>query len=134
MLRKEHRWKVFDNRVLMRILGPKRDGIIGSWRKRHNEELHNMCSPPNVIRMIKSRRIRWSRHVAYMGAKRNGYRVLVVKPEGKRPPRRARRRWENNIEMYFRETGWGIMDWIDLAQEREQRRDLVNRALNLLVP
>jgi hypothetical protein len=82
LLREEHRWNVFENRVQRRILGPKRDEIIGSWRKRHNKELHNLCSPPNIIRLIKSRRIKWALHIAHMGAKGNGYRVLVVKPEG----------------------------------------------------
>jgi hypothetical protein len=84
--------------------------------------------------MIKSRRMRWAGHVAQMGEKRNAYRILVGKPEGKRQLRRSRRRWEDNIRMNLREIGWGGMDWIDLAQDRDQWRVLVNVALNLWVP
>jgi hypothetical protein len=85
--------------VLRRIFGPKRDGVTGGWRKLHNEELHNLHSSPSVIRIIKSRRLRWTGHVARMGEKRNVYRLLVGKPEGKRPLGRSRRRWINNIKM-----------------------------------
>jgi hypothetical protein len=81
---------VYNNRVLRRIFGPKRDGVTGGWRKQHNEELHNLYSSPSIIRIIKSRRIRWVGHVARMGEKRNVYRLLVGKPEGKRPPSRPR--------------------------------------------
>jgi hypothetical protein len=91
-----------------------RDEVTGSWRKLHNEELHNLYSSPSIIRMIKSRRMGWAWHVARMVEKRNAYRILVGKPEGKRP----RRRWVDNIKMYLRETGWDGTDWIDLAQDR----------------
>jgi hypothetical protein len=83
-LRKEHRPRVFENRTLRRIFGPKRDEVTGGWRKLHNEELHNLYSSPSIIRMLKSRRMRWAGHVARMGEKRNAYRKLVGKPEGKR--------------------------------------------------
>jgi hypothetical protein len=85
MLREEHRLRVFENRLLRRIFGPKRDVVIGGWRKLHNEGLYNFCSSPSIIRMIKSRRVRWAGHVARLGEKRNAYRILVGKPEGKRP-------------------------------------------------
>jgi hypothetical protein len=84
-LSEEHRLRVFENRVLRRIFGPKRDEMIGEWRRLHNEELRDLYSPPSIIRIIKSRRMRWVGHVARMGEKRNSYRLLVGKPEGKRP-------------------------------------------------
>jgi hypothetical protein len=84
-VREEHKLRVFENRVLRRIYGPKRDRVTGGWRKLHNEELHNLYSSPSIIRIIKSRRMRWAGHVARMGEKRNEYRLLVGKPEGKRP-------------------------------------------------
>jgi hypothetical protein len=95
---------VFENRVLRRILvfGPRRDEVTGDWRKLHNEELHNLNSSPNIIRMIKSRRMRWAGHVARMGKTRNAYRILVGKPEGKRPPERPRCKWVDNIKMDLR--------------------------------
>jgi hypothetical protein len=92
---------VFENRVLRRIFGPKRDGVTGGWRKLHNEELHTLYSLPCIIRIIKSRRMRWAGHVARMGEKRNVYRLLVGKPEGKRRLGRPRRRWMFNIKMTF---------------------------------
>jgi hypothetical protein len=100
-LREEHRLRVFENRVLRRIFGLKRDEVMGDWRKLHNEELHNLYSSPNIIRMIKSRRMRWAGHVERMGETRNAYRILVGKPEGKRPLGRPRRRWVDNIKMDF---------------------------------
>jgi hypothetical protein len=90
---------MFENRVLRRIFGPKRDGVIGSWRKLHNEVMHNLYSSPSIVRIIKSRRMRWVGHVARMGEKRNVYRLLVGKPEGKRPLGRPRHRWIDNIKM-----------------------------------
>jgi hypothetical protein len=108
--------------------------VIGGWRKLHDEELHNLYSSPSIIRMMKSRRMRWAGHVARMGEKRNAYRILVGKPEGNRPPGRPRCRWENNIRMDLREIGWGGMDWIDLAQDRDQWRAPVNMVMNLWVP
>jgi hypothetical protein len=86
-LREEHRLGVFENRVLRRIFGLKRDEVTEDWRKLHNEELHDLYSSPRILRMIKSRRLRWVGHVARMGEKRNAYRLLVGKPEGRRPTR-----------------------------------------------
>jgi hypothetical protein len=124
---------VFENRVL-RIFGPKRDEMIAGWRKLHNEELHNLYCSPSIIRIIKSRRMRLAGHVARMGEKRNAYRILVGTPERKRPIGRPRRRWEDNIRMDLREIGWGDMNWIDLAQDRDQWKALVNTVMNLRVP
>jgi hypothetical protein len=127
---------VFENRMLRKIFGPKSDEAVGGWRKLHNEELHNLnCSPSTcIIRMIKSGRMRWAGHVASMRAKRNACWILVGKTEGKRPLGRPRSKWEDNIIMDLRETGWGGMNWIDLAQDRDQRRALVNTVMNLRVP
>jgi hypothetical protein len=132
-LREEHRLRVFENRVLRRIFGPKRDEITGEWRKLHNEELHDLYSSPSIIRIIKSGRMRWVEHVARMGEKRNAYRVLVGKPEGKRSLGRPRRRWVDNTRMDLREVGWGDVDWIGLAQDRNRWRALVNAVMNFLV-
>jgi hypothetical protein len=98
---------VFENRVLRRIFGPKRDEVMGEWRKLHSGELHNLYSSTDIIRQIKSRRMRWAGHVARMGEGRNVYRVSVGKPEGKRPLGTPRRGWEGGIEMDLREIGWG---------------------------
>jgi hypothetical protein len=99
------------------------------------EELHNLYSSPNIItrRMIKSRRIKWEGNVARM-EKRNECRLLVVKPEGKTPIGRPRRKWEDNNKMDLREIGWDSMDWVDLAQDRDKWRAIVNRVMNLRVP
>jgi hypothetical protein len=97
----------------------------------HNEELHNLYSSPNIIRMIKSRRMRWAGHVARMGETRTASRILVGKPEGKRPLGRLRRRWVDNIKMDLGEIGWDGVDWIELAQDRDQWRALVNTVMNL---
>jgi hypothetical protein len=102
---KESRLRVFVNRVLRRIFGPKWDEVTGEWRKLHNEELSDLFFSSNIIRVIKSRRMRWAEHVARMGERRAVYRILVDKPEEKRPLGRARRRWENNIKMDFQEVG-----------------------------
>jgi hypothetical protein len=104
-LRDKHRLGVFENRVLRRIFGLQRDKVTGGWRKLH-EELHNLYSSPNIIRMIEPRRMRWAGHVARMGKKRNAYSILVGKPEGKRPLGRPRRRWVDNIKIDLREIGW----------------------------
>jgi hypothetical protein len=98
---------VFENRVLRRMFRPKRDEVTGEWRKLHSGELHNLYKSPDIIRQIKSRRMRWAEHVARMGEGRNVYRVLVRKPEGKRPLERRRHRWEDGIKMGIREIGWG---------------------------
>jgi transcription termination factor 2 len=99
----------------------------------HNE-LHNLYSSPNIIRMIKSRRMRWAGHVARMEETRNAYRILVRKPKGKRPLGRPKHRWVDDIKMDFREIGWDGMDWIELAQDRDQWRALVNTVMNLRIP
>jgi len=104
-LSEERRLGVFENRVLRRIFGPKRDKVTGEWRKLHNEELNDLCSSPSTVRVIKSRRMRWAGHVASMGEKRGVYRVLVGKSEGKRPLGRPRRRWEDIIKMHLPEEG-----------------------------
>jgi transcription termination factor 2 len=93
--------------------------------KLQNEELHNLYSSPNIIRMIKSRKMRWAGHVARMGETRNAYRILVGKPEGKRPLGRPRRRWVDNIIIDLREIGWDGVDWIDLAQDRDPIHSLL---------
>jgi hypothetical protein len=100
----------------------------------HNEELRDLYSSPNIIRMVKWRRMRWEGHVARMGEKRNAYRLFVGNPEGKRPLGRPRRRWVNNIRMDLGEVGWGDVDWIGLAQDRNRWRAHVNSVLNLRVP
>jgi hypothetical protein len=115
-LGEEHRLRVFENRVL-RIFGPKREED-GSWRKMHNDELHNLYSSLNIVRMIKWRRMRLVGHVARIGEGRGVYRVLVGSPEGKRPLGRPRRRWEDNIKMDVRETGIDGANWIQLVQDR----------------
>jgi hypothetical protein len=104
---------VFKNPIRISVFGPKRDEVIGVWRKLHNEALHNLYSSPSLIRMIKSRRIRWEGYIARMG--RNGGRVLVGKIEGNRPLGRPRRRWVNNIKMHLTEIGWGGMDCTHLT-------------------
>jgi hypothetical protein len=109
---------VFENSVLRRIFGPKRDEVTGGWRKLYTEELHNLYSSPSIIRTIKG----------------NAYRILVGKPEGKRPLGRQRRRWVVNIKMHLTEIGWDGMNWIDVAQDRDQWEALVNTVLNLRVP
>jgi hypothetical protein len=108
--------------------------VAGAWRKLHNEELHNLYSSPSIIGVIKSRRMRWAGHVARIEEKRNAYGMLVVKPEGKRPLERQRRRWVDNLKMNLREIGRGGMDWIDLAQVRDQWTALVKALMNLRVP
>jgi hypothetical protein len=99
---------VFENRVLRGIFGPKRDEVTGEWRKLHNEEMHNFYSSPDSIKQVKSRQMRWAGHVARMGEERKVYKVLVGKPEGKRPLGRPRRRWEDGIRMDLREIGLGV--------------------------
>ena len=133
-LREEMKLKVFENMVLRRIFGPRRDEVKGEWRKLHNEELNDFYSSPNIVRVIKSRRIRWAGHVARMGEERLVYRVLVGKPEGRRPLGRPRLRWVDNIRMDLQEVGCGYMDWIGLAQDGDRRRTLVSAVMNLRVP
>jgi hypothetical protein len=123
---------VFENRVLRRIFGPKRDEVTGGWRELHNEELHNVYSSPSIIRLIKGDEMGGS--YSKNGEKRKGYRILVGNPEGKRPLGRKRRRWVDIIKMNLREIGWVGMDWIDPAEDRDQWRPLVNTVMNLRVP
>jgi hypothetical protein len=111
---------VFENRVLRRIFGLKRDEVTGEWRKLQNKELRDLYSSPSIIRIMKYRRMRWAGHVARMGEKRNTYGLLVGKPEGKRPLGRPRHRWLDNIRMDLGEVGWGNVDWIGLAQDRNR--------------
>jgi hypothetical protein len=124
--------RVFENRLLRRIFGPEREED-GSWRKLH-DELHSLYSSPNIVRVIKSRRLRWAGHVARMDEGRGVYRVLVRRPEGKRPLGRPRRRWEDNIKMDLREIGIDRTNWIRLAQDRVQWWAFVNTVMNLRVP
>jgi hypothetical protein len=125
---------MFENRVLRKIFGRKRDEVTGEWRKLQNEELRDLYSSRSIIRIIKPRNMRWAGHVARMGVKRNTYRLLMGNAEVKRPLRRPRHRWEDNIRMDLREVGWGDVDWIGLAQDRNRWRALVNSLLNLWVP
>jgi hypothetical protein len=130
---------MFENRMLRRIFGAKRDGVMRKWKKLLNEELNlvnysrltqrdgntpheelnDLHSSPNIIRVMKSKRTRWVGYVALMGEKRSVYRVLVRKPNGKSPIVRPWRRWDDNITMYLLEVGSGVMDWIELAQDRD---------------
>ena len=114
---------MFENKVLRKIFGAKKD----EWRKLHNAELHALYSSPNIIRSLKSRRLRWAGHVALMEQSRNAHRVLVGKPEGKRPLGKPRHRWEDNIKMDLREV-------VDLAEDRDQWRAYVRAVMNLRVP
>jgi hypothetical protein len=124
---------VFENRVLRRMFGPKRDEVTGEWGKLHNEELHNLYSFPDIIRQIQSRRMRWMGHVARIGEERKAYKVLVGKPEGRKPLGRPRRRWEYGVRMDIREIGLGGVDWIGLAQDRDRWRAVVSAVMNLRV-
>jgi hypothetical protein len=133
-VREEYKLRVFENRVLRRIFGQKRDGVTGGWRKLHNEVLHNLYCLSSIIRIIKLMRPRWAGHVPRMGAKRNVYKLLVGKPEGKRPPGRTRRRRIDNIKLNLLEIEFSVVDWIGLAQNRYRWRKLVNSVMNLGVP
>jgi hypothetical protein len=134
MLREEHRvrrLRVFENTVLRRIFGPKRDEVMGEWSKLHNEELHNLYSSPDIIREVKSMQMRWAGHVACMGEERKVYKVLLGKPEGKSPL--GRPRWEDGIRMNLGEIGLGGVDWIRLAQDRDRWQAVVSAVMNLWV-
>jgi hypothetical protein len=131
-LGEEHVLRDFENRVL-RIFVPKME-VDGLWRKLHNDELHNLYSSPNIVRVIKARSLRWVGHVARMGEGRGVYMILVGKPEGKRALGRPRRRWEDNINLDLRELEIDEMNWIRLAQDRVQWRTFVNTVMNLRVP
>ena len=117
-----------------RVFRPKRDEVTGEWRKLHNEELSDLYSLPNIVWVVKSRRMRWAGHVACMGEGRGVHRVLVEKPEGKRPLGRPRCRWEDNIKMDLQEVGGSCEDWLELAQDRDRWRTLVSTVMNFRVP
>jgi hypothetical protein len=132
-LGEECRLRVFENRMLRKIFGPKREED-GSWKKLHNDELHSLYSSLNIVRVIKSRRTRWAGHVACMGDGRGVYRVLVGRPKGKRPLGIARHRWKDNIKMDLRRIGVNGVNWIQLAQDRVHWWAFVNMVMNLQVP
>jgi len=134
-LREERKLRVLEKMVLRRIFGPRSDEVRGGgWRRLHNEELNDLYSSPNIVRVIKSRRMSWAGHVAPMGEEKGVYRVLVGKPEGRRPLGRPRRRWVDDIKMNLQEVRCGYMDWIGLAQDRDRWRTLVSAVMNLRVP
>ena len=132
-MREERKLRVFENMVLRRIFGPRRDEVTGEWRRLRNEELNDLYISPNIMRVIKSRRMRWAGHVTRMGEERGVYRVLVGKSEGKRPLGRPRRGWVDNVRMDLQEVGCGYMDWIGLGQDRDSWRTLVSAVMNLRV-
>jgi hypothetical protein len=133
-LREERTLRVFQNTVLRRIFGPRRDDVTGECRRLYNAELNDLYYSVNIVRVIQSRRMRWAGHVARMGEERGVYSVLVGKPEGKRPMGRPKRRWVNNIRTDLQEVGCGYMDWIGLAQDRDRWRTLVSAVMSLRVP
>ena len=130
----ERKLRVFENMVLRRIFGAGREEVTAEWRRLHNEELNDLYCSPNIVRVIKWRRMRWAGHVACMGEERGVYRVLVGKLDGKRPLGRPRRRWVDNIRMDLQEVGCGYMDWFGLAQDRDRWRTLVSAVMNLGFP
>ena len=133
-LRVERRLRVFENRVLKRIFGPKRDEVTGEWSKLRNEEFKDLYCSPSIIRVIKSRRMRWAGHVARMGERRGVYRVLVGKLERKRRLGRPSVEGRIILRWLFRKWDVGGVDWIELAQDRDKWRALLNAAINLRVP
>jgi hypothetical protein len=120
--------------MLRRIFGPKRDEVTGEWRKLHNGELNDLYSSSNKVRVIISRIMRRAGHIAPIGERRGVYTVVVGKPEGKRPLGKRRYRWEDNIQMEHQEVGCGDLDWIELAEDTDRWRALVNAVMNLRVP
>jgi hypothetical protein len=133
-LREERRLRVFQDRVLRRIFESTRDEVTGEWRKLHNEELNGLYFPPNIIRVMKSRRMTLPGHVARMGERRGVHRVLVGKTEGKIPLGKPRYRWVHNIKMDLQEVGCGGIDWIEMALDRDRWRAVVNAVMNIRVP
>ena len=133
-MREERKLRVFENRVLRRVFGPSRDEVTGELRRLHNEELNDLYSSPNIVRVIKSRRMRWAGHVARMGEERAVCKVVVGKPEGRRPLGRPRCRWADNVRMDLQEVGCVYMDSIGLDQDRDRWQTLVSAVMNLQVP
>jgi hypothetical protein len=128
-LREERTLKVFENRVLKRIFGLKKDEVRGEWRKLHNKELNDLYCSPNIIRVIKSRKMRWAGHVERMGGRGVIYRVLVERPAGQRPLGKPKYRWEDNIKMDLHDVGCVVMNWIRLAQDRDRWRVFVKAVI-----
>jgi hypothetical protein len=122
--------------VLRRVFGPKREEMTGGWRRLHNEELRKLYASPNIIRVIKSRRMKWVDHVVTHDreGERNAYKILVGKPEGERPCERLKRRSEDNIRMDLRQIRWEVVDWMRVTGNRDQCRALVNTVMNLRFP
>jgi hypothetical protein len=118
---------------MRKIFGPKGEEVVRGWRRLYNEDLHNLYASPNIIRVIRSRNMRWAGHVANMGEMRNSYKSLVGKPEGRRPHGRPRHRWED-IRMNHREIWCESVHWINLAQVRDQWQAAVNMVMNLHIP
>ena len=133
ILREECRLKVFENRILWRIFGSQRNENR-DWRRLHNDELYNLYRSPNIVRVIKSRRLRWTGHVARIEEGRSAFKMLIGKPIGKRLLGRPKRRWEDNIRMNLKEIGISTRNWVDSAQDRDYWRALANAALNIRVP
>jgi hypothetical protein len=126
--------RVFENRVLRKIFGPKREEVVEGWRRLYSEELHNLCGSPNIIMVIKSRRMRWTEHAACMGEMRSSYKILVGKPEGNRQCGRHNCRWEDNIRINLKEIGWEGVDWIHPCQNRDWWQASLNTVMNVQIP
>jgi hypothetical protein len=133
-LRDEHRLRVFENRVLRRMFRFNRDGVTAEWRRLHDEKLYSLCCTLNISRVIKSRKMKWAGHVGRMGDRSGACRVLVWRPDRRRPLGRPRHRWEDNIKMDLQALEWGGIDWIDLAEDMDSWRTLVKAVMNLRVP
>jgi hypothetical protein len=133
-LREEHRLRVFEKRLLRRVVGPQGDEVTAEWRKLHNEELNDLYSLPNIVRVVKSRRMRWTWHVARMWEEGGVHRLLVGKPEEKRPLGTPRCRWKDDIKMDVPEVGGCRGDWMELAQDTDRWRAIVSTVKNLRIP
>ena len=133
-MREKRRLRVFKNGVLRRTREPKRDEVTWEWRRLYDEELHSLYSSPKIIRVIKSRRLRWAGHVAHTGASKGANRVLVGKPEERRSLRKPRSRWADNIKTDLQEVEWESMDRIYLAQDSHRWRAIENAVKNPWVP
>jgi len=133
-LREERKLRVFENIVLKRIFGPRRDEVTGEWRRLHNEELNDLFSSSNIVLVIKNEQNEMGWECGTYGGGQEVYRVLVGKPDGKRPLGRPRRRWVDNIRMDLQEVGCGYMDLIGMAQDRDRWRTIVSAVMNFRVP